>query len=119
MYSTELRRPGWDSMPPLLKVVLLGGIMVGVGGLVAAGVASADARDAEQQAQAAVERIEQEGLERDFLICAAGNDLRGRLVGVFNALAAQQGPLTAEQQASLDLLNDGLAPQECPPDPSP
>lgn len=128
MYSTELRRPGWESMPPLLKVILLGGILVGVGGLVAAGVASADARDANRQAQqaadranAAIERVEQEGLERDYELCSNSNEARAGILRFITGLVVEDGTdtVTEGEQVVLDFAAETFGPQECPPDPSP
>lgn len=100
-------------MPALLRVVLVVGVLSGVLALWAAAAASGDAR-------AALHRIEQEGLERDFALCQNSNEARaGILTFIESLLPADEDQLSAEAQAILDRARDTFAQKPCPPDPSP
>lgn len=82
--------------------------------------AAQDAQQAVRQAQTAQERAEQEGLERDYRLCANSNEARAGLVAlVHDFLLQNDGVVSESEQVYLDLTAERFAQKECPPDPSP
>lgn len=128
MYSTELRQPGWRSMPLVLRIIMGLGMASGVVALWAsywaadeAREASEQARTASQAAQEAVERIDREGLERDYLLCTNANEARAGIYTFVEGLIVNDGDgvVTEGEQVVLDFAAETFGPKPCPPDPSP
>lgn len=72
---------------------------------------------AAQDASEAVERIELEGLERDYALCTNSNEARAGLLAL---IERQIGPDASEDaQAFLADARETFAQKPCPPDPSP
>lgn len=113
MYSTELREAGWESIPWPLRLVVIAGLAFGLSALGASWVASVDARDA-------VQRVEREGLERDYALCSNANQARASLVSFVRRLVQlDDGAVSAGEQVYIDLAEEDFAQKPCPPDPSP
>lgn len=113
MYSTELRQSGWHSMPLPLQVVMVAGLFAGFVAFVASAWASNTAR-------LAVERVETEGLERDYELCTNANEARRGLVDFVTALVSlDDGQVSPDEQVYVDLAADKFAQKPCPPDPTP
>lgn len=77
------------------------------------------ALEAAHDASRAVERIEQEGLERDYQLCTNSNEARAGVLSFIEALAARDDDPSPAQQEFLDLARETFAQKPCPPDPSP
>lgn len=74
---------------------------------------------AAEKATEAVERVEQEGLERAYELCTSSNEARAVLLTLIESSVADEAALSPEAQEFLERARAALSPQECPPDPSP
>lgn len=79
------------------------------------------ALEAAQAAQAAIERVEQEGLERDYALCSNSNEARAGVLAFIQGIVLNDGDgvVTPGEQEVLDFAAETFGPKDCPPDPSP
>lgn len=98
-------------MPLLLRIVVAGGLMLGASSLGAAYLAAENAHDA-------IQRVEREGLERDYALCTSSNEARAGILAFIRQLAALDGDPTDDGEV-LSLAEDTFAQITCPPDPTP
>lgn len=136
MYDSELRESGgWRSTPLGVRIAVLVAVTLVVVAIFAstwasveAQAAAKDARQAARKAEAALDRaeaalarVEQEGLERDYLLCTNSNEARAGILTFVTGLIVEDGTdtVTPGEQVILDFAAETFGPRECPPDPSP
>lgn len=74
---------------------------------------------AAEKATEAVERVEQEGLERAYELCTSSNDARAVILTLIESSVGDEAALSEEAQEFLERARVALSQQKCPPDPSP